>query len=359
MVKLFIVKHVYLVLVCIIILIIVFGFYKEKQINYVFNPNLSIIKNNWKGNVLINGEFHNDTVQETRSIWNAIKWKLSPNPQQKEKDLDNLELPTFYFGDFSKEESNIIWLGHSTFLITINGVSLITDPCFFDLPVAKRKIPVPCNINKLKPIDYLLISHDHRDHFDKKSLNVITTNNPGIEALLPLNAGRLFNTKELKPIVKQEAGWFQEYKLKEDLRIIFLPARHWGKRSIFDYNKTLWGSFLIISDHTKVFFSGDTAYDPIIFKEIQSIFGNIDICLLPIGAYSPRSMMQTSHTTPEEAFKIFNDLEGGTFIPMHYGTYDLSDEPMGEPIRRIKMCFDDDSGKLKILNAGEKFIIKN
>ena len=227
--------------------------------------------------------------------------------------------------------------------------------------MVKREVPIPCDENCLNQIDYLLISHDHRDHLDKKSIGLIAKNNPNIEALLPLNASRILNTKEFKSISKQEAGWYQVYKTKDDIRIIFLPARHWGRRGLFDFNKTLWGSFLIIVGNIKIFFSGDTAYDDKMFKKIQSEFGDIDICMLPIGAYSPSFIMKTSHTTPEEAVKIFNDLGGKLFIPMHYGTYDLSDEPLGEPIKRLENCFNikEHRKELKKLIVGEEFIFNN
>jgi len=335
---------------------------RKNTIEYKTNKNLPIVKDGWKGNVVINGEFHNDITQEKPPIWNVIKWKLSRNPQRKEKKSDDFKLASFPLKKISKRENKIVWLGHSSFIITINKVTLITDPCFFDLPVAKREIPIPCDINNLNSIDYLLISHDHRDHLDKKSINKLIKNNPKIEVLLPLNASQIFNTFDTNNnvITKQEAGWYQEYKVSSDIRIIFLPARHWGRRSLFDFNKTLWGSFLIISGDTKLFFSGDTAYDDSMFKEIQLEFGNIDICLLPIGAYSPKSIMKSSHTTPEEAFKIFNDLKGELLIPMHYGTYDLSDEPLSEPINRLDKCFKNknDRKKYKKLAIGEVLLLE-
>ncbi len=333
---------------------------KEINIDYKTNPDLPVIKDGWKGNIVIDGEFHNDSIQEKPPLWEVIKWKLSRNPQREEKKSDTFKLSSYRLDSITKSDDKVIWLGHSSFIIIVNGITLITDPVFFDLSMVKREVPIPCDVSYLSPIDYLLVSHDHRDHFDKKSAGIIAENNPNIEALLPLNASRLFDTDNLNIISRQEAGWYQEYNISADIRIIFLPARHWGRRGLLDFNKTLWGSFLIISGDKKIFFSGDTAYDDKIFKEIQSEFGDIDICLLPIGAYSPKSVMKSSHTTPEEAFKIFNDLGGKLFIPMHYGTYDLSDEPLGEPIKRMDKCFDNEnhSQRIKKLAIGEEYIIE-
>ena len=334
---------------------------KEINMEYKTNPDLPIIKNGWKGNIVINGEFHNTGTPEKPILWDVVKWKLSRNPQKEEKKADTFKLASCHLESITKSENKIIWLGHSSFIINLNGITLITDPAFYDLSMIKREVPIPCDVKSINPIDYLLISHDHRDHFDKKSTSIIAKNNPKMEAFLPLNATRLFDSDELKTMVKQEAGWYQEYNTKGDIRIIFLPARHWGRRGPFDFNQTLWGGFLIIAGDLKIYFSGDTAYDDKMFKEIQSEFGDIDICLLPIGAYSPKFVMKASHTTPEEAVKIFNDLGGKLFIPMHYGTYDLSDEPLGEPIKRLEKCFDTKElgKKLKRLKVGEEFLFKN
>ncbi len=330
---------------------------KEIIIDYTTNPDLPVIKKGWKGNITIDGKFHNTTTPEKPPLWDVIKWKLSHSPQREEKHSDTFKLSSYRLVSIAKSDDKIIWLGHATFIIIVNGITLITDPSFFDVSMVKREVPIPCDLNCLTGIDYLLISHDHRDHLDKKSVSIIAKNNPDIKALLPLNASRIFNTKALKSITKQEAGWYQEYKTGKDIRLIFLPARHWGRRGLLDFNKTLWGSFLIIAGDTKIFFSGDTAYDDNMFKEIHSEFGDMDICMLPIGAYSPAFVMKKSHTTPEEAVRIWNDLGGKLFIPMHFGTYNLSDEPLGEPIQRLEKCFDskEEKKKLKKLIIGEEF----
>lgn len=328
----------------------------KEKINYTYNKKLPILKKGWKGNIKINHQFFNDPIVEKPPLLNVLKWKFSRNPQKKEKQKDTFKLQVIPLNDFNKTVDKIVWLGHASFLITINGVSLITDPCFYDLPMTKRKVSLPCPIENLQQLDYLLLSHDHRDHFDQKSIQQIIQNNPTIEALTALNIPKLFKKYKLDSIAIQEAAWYQAYEISKNIRIIFLPAKHWGRRGLNDFNKNLWGSFLIIAGDTKIFFAGDTAYSSI-FKDIQAEFGNMDICMLPIAAYSPRYMMETSHCTPEEAFLIFNDLGGKTFIPMHYGTYDLSDEPLGEPIKRLNKCFDNNKYALKELAVGELFLI--
>jgi L-ascorbate metabolism protein UlaG (beta-lactamase superfamily) len=178
---------------------------------------------------------------------------------------------------------------------------------------------------------------------------------------MPLNAKRLLNKDMFEKIQMQEAGWYQEYKLDKNIRIIFLPAKHWGRRSLTDFNKTLWGSFLIISGNTKIFFAGDSAYDSELYQDIHEIFGEMDICLLPIGSYAPQWFMSKTHMNPEEAVKAFDDLKGRLFIPMHYGTFNMSDEPSGEPIKKLREIAEirSDSGEIAELLIGEKLLMTN
>jgi L-ascorbate metabolism protein UlaG (beta-lactamase superfamily) len=331
----------------------------KNDIKRISNPNLPVLKERWAGNIIIDGKFFNDSIVEKAPTWDVVKWKLSRNPQKEEKKNDTFQLQVVPLNGFSKHTNSIIWLGHSSFLINIGGISMITDPCFFNLPSGKRKTPLPCMVDSLKSIDYVLISHDHRDHFDKKSVESLAGNNPDIEALIPLNGSRLFKGKKLSNIKRQEAGWYQEYNLADSIRIVFLPAKHWGRRGLNDFNKTLWGSFLIIKDNLKIFFAGDTAYDETLFKEINNLFGDIDVCMIPIAAYSPQFLMKHEHVNPEEAVQIFQDLSGKCFIPMHYGTYDLSDEPLSEPIKRLKKLAEKNGCRTQIkkMDVGEVFFI--
>jgi len=322
------------------------------------NPDLVVIKAGWEGNPVIDGKFRHDAVSQNNSFGKVLKWRFSRKPQQKEKRNDTFRLRTHHFDASSMPENSMVWLGHASFLLNIQGIRLITDPSFFNLPSGRRKVPLPCSVDSLKPIHYLLVSHDHRDHFDKKSVEALVRNNPDLEALLPLGGSRLFDGKKLNNVHKQEAGWYQEYNLTAPIRIVFLPARHWGRRGLNDANRTLWGSFLMITDRAKIFFAGDSAYDGGLFREIRDLFGDVDICLLPIGAYSPQWFMSRVHINPEEAVRIFSDLGGKYLIPMHYGTYDLSDEPPGEPIARLCKCGKENYLKtpVRTLMPGEAYL---
>ncbi len=317
----------------------------------ILNPELPVLKEGWRGNPAVDGRFRNEPPDRRMGFSSVLKWRLGPNPQRKEKREDKFRPMVLGLDTERIPRNSIVWLGHASFLIDVEGVRIVADPSFFGLATMRRRVGMPCPPERLK-VDYLLVSHSHRDHFDRRSVKALAEANPGMEALVPLGGGRLFGGK-LNGVKVQEAGWYQEYRVKDDLRIIFLPAKHWGKRGIGDTNKVLWGSFLIISGDRKIFFAGDTAYDPKIFNEIRRMFGDMDVCLLPVGAYAPRWFMAGSHTDPEEAARIFGELGGKIFIPMHYGTYDLSDEPAGEPIREVRRWVGAD--QLRELAVGEIF----
>lgn len=308
------------------------------QEKFIYNPDLPFVKNNFPGNRTIKGKFTNTTKQEKPGFSKVLKWLLTKNPQKQEKKEDpfkvsvNSGLAFLY-----STEDMIVWLGHASFFIRLNGIQMLTDPVFFDLPLIPRKASLPCDPGDFKNISYILLSHCHRDHLDYKTLKLLVENNPEVEFLAPLKSGSMIKKLGSK-IRVQEAGWYQRYKTKK-LQIDFLPAWHWNRRSVFDFNKELWGSFMLCTKKVTIYFAGDSAYAPL-FQDIGTLYSKIDYALMPIGAYKPAFLMQQYHMSPEQAFKAFEDLKARRFIPMHYGTYDLSDEPPGEPVRLIRVIFE-------------------
>ena len=256
------------------------------------------------------------------SLLKVIKWRISNISFQK-KQIDyrlniekNLEMIT-------SSKDFISWLGHSTFLIQIDGARIITDPIMFDIPMFKRQVSFPYSIDELKDIDYILISHSHYDHLDLKSIKLLSQFSPKV--ITPLKMSRYLKSVENIDIV--EMDWFQDLHVSSNLTITFLPAKHWGRRGVFDTNKTLWGSFLI----RDIYFAGDTSYFSH-FQEIGKKF-KISKALMPIGAYKPQFIMKSNHMNPQESIQGALDLKADEVIPMHFGTFKLSDEDFDEPIR--------------------------
>jgi L-ascorbate metabolism protein UlaG (beta-lactamase superfamily) len=299
---------------------------------YLKNPLLKTIRPDFPGNTLRNGQFNETYMSNIANTpWPLIRWQLSRNPKKLLKRQEHYALtvrPVTTLPDSKRDY--LIWLGHASFLLHINGRTLITDPCLTAPPLIKRLAPVPLSIQTV-PLDYVLISHGHYDHLDKKTLAQLQGND--ITALVPLKIGALI-TEANDKIKVQEAGWYQQYLTSPEIKITLLPAKHWNRRGPFDFNQTLWGSFLIQWNNKSIYFAGDTGYDTH-FREIATIAGTVDYALLPIGAYDPPFIMQPSHLNPEEAVQAFKDMGAKKLIPMHYGTFDLSDEPLGEPIRRF------------------------
>lgn len=322
---------------------------------YLLNPDLPLINNNFKGNFIKHGKFSNYPWPDTdASLGNVLKWFLSPNPQKEEKKRDEFKLQVIKDPSiFDTQEDAVVWLGHSSFFIRIGGKNLLFDPVIKGLPLMKRHAEFPCEPDKIKNIDYILLSHGHRDHFDTASLKIIIEQNPLAKVLGPLKLCGLIR-KFNKKVMVQEAAWYQEFNTENTLKITFLPALHWHRRSMTDFNEVSWGAFMIQTKNQKIFYAGDTAYGSH-FKDIKNIMGVSDICLLPIGAYKPTFLMQASHMSPTDAIQAFKDLEGKKIIPMHYGTFDLSNEPLGEPIRILRKELN--TNYLTELAVGEKFLL--
>jgi len=318
---------------------------RREVITYKSNAALQFVKPNCKGNKLINGKYVCEPPRKAPQLRDIAAWFMKGNPQRREKRNDGYRVPLVNNPNlFATTNNAIAWLGHAAFFIKINGLSLLTDPCLHNIFTLKRQVGIPCAIDEITNIDYLLLSHGHRDHFDVPSLRGILKHNKQATFLAPLDMDRLI-VKQLKHERYQTAAWYQQYVLENtDVKITFVPARHWNKRGLRDFNDMLWGGFIIQNKDTTIFFVGDTAYGAH-FAEIKAIFGKIDICIMPIGAYKPRTIMASSHVNPAEAVMAANILEATTFIPMHYGTYDLSDEPISEPITQLRLMAQ--TGQLK------------
>lgn len=300
------------------------------------NEQLITIKPNHEGNMLRGNKFINYEDVELPSFSKVLKWRFTKNPQRIEKKNNTWRLHVVSDNTiFSDTRNKLVWLGHASFLLTINGKNILLDPVFGDIPFIKRLIPFPASTDSIKQIDYVLLSHAHFDHCDKRSMQILAKQNPQMLILAPLKSTALLKSFD-KSIRVQEAGWYQQFQLNdEQIEVYFMPAFHWYKRSMNDDNEILWGSFIIRVNGITLFFMGDSGYNAH-FKEIAKFFPQIDYCMMGVGAYKPSYMMKTSHTSPVEAVQAFEDLKGKYFIPMHYGTFDLADEPIEEPIKILR-----------------------
>ncbi|MBA3632545.1 MAG: MBL fold metallo-hydrolase [Acidobacteria bacterium] len=324
---------------------------------YVKNENLPTIKADWKGTpVDEKGRFVNAEFPFLPSTKNLLKWQLSGNPQKEEKQNDKVRLAVLDPTEFlQNEKDGILWLGHAGFFIRLNGKNVLLDPVFGKPPLVKTFANVPSPIEKIRRVDYILISHDHRDHCDEETIKQIAQKFPEAKFYGGLRINELLKDWITDTNEVQTAGWFQQYKLPDDsLKIYFLPVRHWCRRGLFDTNERLWGAFVIQGAGQTIYFSGDSGFGSH-YKEAGEIFPEIDYFLIGIGAYKPRWFMEPNHNTPEEAVQAFIDAKAKFLIPMHFGRFDLSDEPPGEPLRLLheKVQEMNLSDKIKVLNINE------
>lgn len=321
---------------------------------YKNNPNLKTIKDNYLGTKYLDGRFLNYQKVKAPSLKTILKWQFGdrPNKRLNKANLFAREIVPFC-GINDTHLDKIVWLGHASFLITINGKNILTDPVFFNIPMVKRRARLPLPIESMvNNIDYILVSHSHYDHLDKKTLQVLCRQNPNAILYCGLNHENLFRKYKIKNRVV-EAAWYQQFPINEDgVKIDFLPSLHWSKRTLKDRNIRLWGSFMVSYNEKRVYFMGDSGYSPH-FKEIGELYSGVDYCILGVGAYEPREIMESSHIKPEEAVLAFHDLKGKNLVPMHYGTFCLTDELMTEPLERITGLNPKIHGNLLTVKIGE------
>ena len=324
--------------------------------SYTSNPALETVKPGWKGTPLDeDGLFINHEYPWKLEYGKIFRYLIHRNPQKEIKKKDTWRIPVLKDDQWLTDPADkIVWLGHASFFIQLSGIRILTDPVYGKLPVGKRFSGMPVAPNKLLNIHYILISHSHYDHCDKSSIKLLTNNNPQAEILTGLKLDGLICKWTSGKI--QTAGWYQQYQLESELKITFLPSRHWANRSLFNINTTLWGGFMIEKDGKQIYFGGDSAHGSH-FNDIGELFQNINIALIGVGAYSPAWFMEPMHQNPYDAVKAFYAVRAKTFIPFHYGTFDLSDEPLGEPEQILNKL--NAEGKienvLKILKLGEVF----
>ena len=234
----------------------------------------------------------------------------------------------------------IAWIGHATFLIKLGNTTIITDPVFEKnmgplIFGPKRYVDPALNIKDLPEINLFLLTHNHYDHLSSRTIKRFPYKKAKV--LAPLKLGKYFTRNGFSDV--DEMDWYDEIKVN-DIKITFVPAVHWSKRSLWDTNKTLWGSFIIEYKNRKIFFACDTGYGNV-YKELGKKYGPIDLTFINIGAYnfypmSPRKDWSIYHTNPEEALNIGQDLQSKKVLGMHWGTVVLSLEPIFDPPKRFK-----------------------
>ncbi len=266
-----------------------------------------------------------------------MRWRTSRNPWARAKRtpplaqvLDDsaerfLKLP---------ESGRIAWLGHASLLVQIDGLCVLIDPILGRVGgVMPRKARAPMKAETLPHVDMVLLSHGHYDHLDAGSLKALSKRF-GDELLFatPLGLSKYLPGRCRRRL---ELDWWESIALA-GVEIHLVPAQHWHKRTLADTNKALWGGWVVRGSST-VYHSGDTGYFGG-FSAIGHRFPGIDVASLPVGAYEPRWFMKPQHMNPAESVQALRDLEAARMLAMHWGTFDLSDEPLDEGPRALEQA---------------------
>jgi L-ascorbate metabolism protein UlaG (beta-lactamase superfamily) len=261
------------------------------------------------------------------------------------------------------------WIGHATTLLQVGPLNVLTDPMWSERasPLQflgpRRRTAPGVALEELPPIDLVLISHDHYDHLDRRTVGRLLRHSPDVRWAAPVGVGRYL--KKFGATAIGEHGWWDRETASDlGVSVACTPARHFSGRTPWRRNNTLWCGWILRAHGHSVFFAGDTARHPE-FGEIARRFGPFDLSLMPIGAYQPQWMMKPVHMNPEEAVESYGDVaavhrERGwappAMLPIHWGTFKLSDEPLDEPPRRLTTAWTaagHDSQSLWLLQHGE------
>ncbi|MGM0883425.1 MAG: MBL fold metallo-hydrolase [Bacillota bacterium] len=315
-------------------------------------------------------------IEQHNSFKQFKRWRQERIRRLKMKDysfaVPNVE-PDIAYLQNNRKRPSITWVGHSTFLIQLEGLNIITDPVWSgQMAFQKRLAPPGIPIDDVPPIDVVLISHSHYDHLNINSLRKLAGTK---QLLVPAGLSTKLRMKGFTRI--KELHWWESTYI-QGVKFTFVPSQHWTRRNPWDMNSSHWGGWVmepsasrsgrvegrpavepwaerpIVSAAPTIYFAGDSGYFQG-FKEIGRRFP-IDVALMPIGAYEPEWFMGPSHITPEQAIQAFEDTGAKWFVPMHYGAFKLADDTPREALDRLetercKRCIEDE--RIIVLPHGE------
>ena len=266
-------------------------------------------------------------------VWKA--WLTRRTGQQRRPEFPKL----------SPGQVALTWIGHASFLIQFHDLNVLIDPNFANwLFLLKRIKRAGLKLDHLPPIDLVLLTHAHFDHFHKPTLRRLPHPRIGV---MPWGMGELAHDLGFERIIELE--WWESFS-RGDWRVTMTPCKHWGARTLHDEHRG-YGGFVLEHQGRRIFHAGDTAY----FDGFQEIKRRCapEIALLPIGAYFPEAFRKV-HMGPDEAIRAFHDLEARWLVPMHYGTFKLSFEAMDEPPRWLSQLAEQDgiTDRLRMLEEG-------
>jgi len=271
-------------------------------------------------------KFFNLNGNQGNGFWNVLKWSVTRKKGAWKADYKDYASPD-KVQDVPGNEAKIHFINHSTFLIQMDGINILTDPVWslraspLSWAGPKRLRRPGLHLDSLPTIDLVLLTHNHYDHLDTDAIKAIDERY-GPQYIVPLGVDKILGRLGITNV--QQLDWHQQVPFGK-LKITATPAIHFSGRGMLDRNNTLWCGFMI-NGGKNLYIVGDTAYDAKLFKDIGSAYPKIDLAIIPIGAYKPKWFMSPIHTDPEEAARIHQDTGSKKSIACHFGTFQLADE---------------------------------
>jgi len=302
---------------------------------------------------------NNYTEFATKSLADVMRWRLSAMrnklPPPPLTPIPQRAPDTAFLHQNATAAAHmkpaVTWVGHATVMAQLGGLTLLTDPIFSDraspssLVGPRRHQPPGVPLNALPRIDLVLASHNHYDHLDDASVRALNAQAGGLPLfVVPLGLKSWLAGRGIAHAI--ELDWWQGHMVPTahgEVEVMLVPAQHWSARGLNDRMTTLWGGFAVFAPDCHLFYAGDTGYSRD-FTDMRERFaprqtvaqgGGFDIALLPIGAYEPRWFMTDQHVNVHEAVKIHLDLGAKRSLGVHWGTFELTDEPLDEPPRAL------------------------
>ena len=318
-----------------------------------------------QSNQFNNGKFRNTSpvpkdLSFTETLSLAYKFFTTKVPNGRPKvDLKAQKIDSINIADYVGQ-ARMIWFGHSSFLLQIEGKNILIDPMFGKVPAPHPLLgenrfnkEFPLEIEKLPQIDAVIYSHDHYDHLDYES--VLKIKNKTRHFYTPLGVGNHLQAWGIPDAKITEMDWWQEAKF-ETLKLVCTPAQHFSGRNINNSQSTLWSSWVITSENENIYFSGDSGYAPH-FKEIGEKYGPFDLALLECGQYN--QMWSDIHMMPEETAKAGIDVKAKKIMPIHWAGFKLALHDWKDPIMRVKAKADELNIEVIAPQIGQEIISKD
>ncbi|XP_053320236.1 N-acyl-phosphatidylethanolamine-hydrolyzing phospholipase D [Spea bombifrons] len=321
-----------------------------------------------------NGRFINPwQTWKSPTLRHVLKWSITEKDNSSvptTKELLDKELPIIepYFikqpelAGTMKNGLRVTWLGHASVMVEMDDLIFLTDPIFSQRasPISfagpKRFRGPPCTIEKLPKIDAVVISHNHYDHLDYNTVLKLNERfGTELRWFVPLGLLNWMQSCGCENVI--ELDWWEQNCVPghDEVTFVFTPCQHWCKRTPFDDNKVLWGSWSVLGPSNRFFFAGDTGYCAA-FEEIGKRYGPFDVAAIPIGAYEPRWFMKSQHIDPEEAVRVHADVRAKKSVAIHWGTFALANEHYLDPPIKLNEALQSyglNSEDFVVLNHGE------